>query len=114
MMEFSLELVINNTEVAIVFVVSIVCYKVCRYIYSLVSSADNSNDEEHSSIVSPPEVDDGNVFDHVAAKTLYMREESVKENPGKKIEKSKIKETKKYKPKLKLIENYQKLTLIRF
>ena len=100
MFEFSLELDISITEVAIAFVVSVVCYKVSQYIYSLLSSADNSNDEEHSSIESPSDVDENNNFDRAAARIspINMSEENVKKISGKKIEKNETEAPIKYRP----------------
>ena len=51
MIEFSLELDINIIEVAIDFFVLILCYKICHYISSLVSSAEDENNNDSGKIL---------------------------------------------------------------
>ena len=112
MIKLSLKLDVSISKVALVFVGSVACYKVCQCVFGLVCSASKSDDNDVSECVSTkilPGVDFGNVSFDAEVLPANIIKERLTKKPEKIVVKNLIKSYENYKPRLKIVRKKEKV-----
>ena len=114
MIKFSLKVDISLSNVALVFVGSLACYKVCQRVFSLVSSADKSDDNDVSDRISTkilPGADFRNVSFDASAEVLPLNiiKESLTKKPAKHTVKNLVESQENCKPQLEVVRKKEKV-----